>query len=340
MKDIVLNKQQLLQLIKGASLFTTGGGVPYEDQLKTIKNLDNPRVSLSTLENLPENEYVITAGEIGPANAPQIKKKDVAKKILQSLEKITDKKIVGIYPPEIGQESVVIETAFLLNLPIIDFDPVGFRAVPYLDISIFNLKNIPFSYTPLVACNDLGEIYIINGETEYQRTEKILREMTSLATYNTIFFLGGLISVKQLKEKKLLNNSLSRALGYGNIQTLDKLIDDFESKLVIEATITKKTEKEQKGFLFEEISAIDKAKQKIRLVILNEALFLYNSSNVCIASVPERILLINPQKMSGKPSGSFEIGEKISIIVLPPEKEWRSTKAKKLFGPERFKEII
>lgn len=336
---ITLDKDGLKKLIKGASLFTTGGGVPTDDQIKTIDQLKNPKVRLLSLSEFPKDGFLVTAGEIGPANAPQIEKEHIVKEMHALLERVSGKKIVGIYPPEIGQESVVIETAHFLNLPIADFDPSGFRAVPYLDINVFNLLDLPFSFSPLVLSTDKKEFLVVSTPLSYERTEKVLREMTSLSTHGILFFFGGMVSVKTLLTNKLENNSMSTAFSYGSLTSLNELKEKTKPLQVVSGTVKKITEKEKKGFLFQQVTLSGNDKKSYQLVILNEVMFLFQGEKM-LASIPKRMLLIDTKKLTGIPSGDLKVGTTLSVFVLAPEKAWEGKKAEKLFGKERFKELL
>jgi DUF917 family protein len=333
---LFLNQSSALQLIKGASLFTTGGGVPLSDQKLTLSKIKNLKVRIYSLDQFPKSDYLCTAAELGPTDVPPLIKDHVIKKMLDLLIKTTGKKIVGIYPPEIGQESVVIESASLLKLPIADFDPVGFRAVPFIDINVFNLKKLPFRYTPMAVASDNGEIFLIDGEISYNRLETILRKMTEYSKSGVVFLLGGLLSVNNLIKNKLETNSLSRAHNLGKINKLSKLLQELNPVLTINATVVKKSEFKQQGFLGEVISLIDNINRKYKLIVLNETIFLLDENKKILAQVPQRILLIDPVKTLGLSGVFLKKGQKICVAVIPPEKQWQTPEADKLFGKKRF----
>ncbi len=337
---LTINQKNALQLIKGASIFTTGGGVPYDDQITTINQLPRLKSSIYSLNEFPKAGYLSTAAELGPTDVPPLEKTKVIKPMLKLLTKTTGKKIVGLYPPEIGQESIILESAHHLKLPIADFDPVGFRAVPYIDINIFNLKKLPFSYTPMTVASDQGEIFLLDGQTSYERLETILRSMTQLSKSKVIYLLGGLLSVKQLIKNRLENSSYSQAFNFGAIEDFSSLIKKLKPLLIIKGTVTKKKTFKQPGFLGEIITIKDNNQQSYRLIVLNEVLFIFNQKNQLLAQVPQRILLIDSQKLRGLSCVFLKKGSPVSILILPPEKHWRSQKAQKLFGPKRFSTLL
>lgn len=336
----ILKLDNAIQLINGASILATGGGVPVEEELKVIKNLRNFKTSLVSLEDLPEDGFLCLVGELGPSGAPPIKKNKIIKQMLKSLEKITSKKIVGIYPPEIGQESVVLESAYYLDLPVADLDIVGGRAVPFIDINVFNLKNINYSLTPMVVCNDRDEIFIIEGNKTHGKVEEILREMTRLSSSELLFLMGALVSVKDLIKYKLENNSYSKALNLGSTNNLNELFSKLNPDLIIKGTVKKKGNIKQQGFSAAYVLIKDEKQNLFKLILQNEAIFLLDGKNKIISSVPEKILLIDPIRLIGLQNDKLTLNQILIIAILKPEKIWMSKKAEQIFGRNRFKDLL
>lgn len=332
-----LNNQDL---IRGASFFTTGGGVPIRDQVKTVSLLGKFRIPLLSLDEFPDDGYLTLAAELGPTDAPPIKKDKVIRKMLELLQQTTGKKIVGVYPPEIGQESVVIETAHRLKLPIADFDPAGFRAVPYLDINIFNLKQMNISYVPMIVSTDYEEIFLIDGDISYLRLEQILREMTSLSKYRCLYLLGAVVSAGLLQKKNIQVRSYSKAMDFGKVTKLNELIEKLSPKLILNGIIINKSEYEVKGFLGEILTLQTEQKKKYTLVVMNEVIFILDNKKGMLASVPERILLIDPKKINGVCGADITIGTELTVAVINPEKEWRDKKVAPIFGKKRFNSLL
>lgn len=335
----VINNNNLNALIKGASIFTTGGGVSIDDQFESLKNIAI-NVTILSLEEFEKDSYLCTVGELGPTDVPPLKKEKVVVKMLEKLKMATNKKIVGLFPPEVGQESVVIECANLLNLPIADFDPTGFRAVPYFDMNIFNVKKIDFNLTPIVVATDKDEIMVIENEKSYKKVEKRLRSMTSLSDSGLIFLMGMTVSVETLIKNKLNNPSFTKALRFGEIKSIKKLIKKLSPKKIIEGRIVEKSEFEVKGFLAEKVVVKDKAWNLFTLIILNEVLFVIDSEEQIIASVPDRILLIDPNEPKGISSAALTINKSIIIAVIEPENAWKSKSAQKILGKARFSKLL
>lgn len=335
MKHTITNKN-IDRLVKGASLLTTGGGLSYAEQKKSLSRLKNLSINILSLDELSENLYICTAAELGPSNAPPLEKNNIIKKMLNILENASGKKISAIYPPEIGQESIIIETASLLGLPILDFDSTGLRAVPFLDINLFNLNNLPFPFDPIVVCTDQGEIFLLKEVNSYERVETILRHITKLSRNGIVFLLGGIAKVKDLKKNHSHSLPYLKALNIGSLKNIKQVENVLHPKMKIEGTILENKENKIEGFFAQNVLVKDSSGKKYKLIILNEVIFLLNENNNILSSVPERILLINPEILTGISSADLKKGRKILIMVLDPEKQWAGKKAEKLFGKKRL----
>ena len=53
----LLNKKNYLKLIRGASLFTTGGGIPYKDQVTSLKPLKTINIPILSLDEFGSDAY-------------------------------------------------------------------------------------------------------------------------------------------------------------------------------------------------------------------------------------------------------------------------------------------
>ena len=91
-----LNKQELIKLVKGASLLTTGGGLSLKEQLVSLEKHHNISIALRSLEAFDPDAILVTASEVGLADAKEMKKKDILPRMVQTWEKMTGQKISGV----------------------------------------------------------------------------------------------------------------------------------------------------------------------------------------------------------------------------------------------------
>jgi len=71
-------------------------------------------------------------------------------------------------------------------------------------------------------------------------------------------------------------------------------------------------------------------------------MFVLDDKNDVVYSVPDRICLVDKNKMEGVWVGDLKDGLELSVVVLEPEAIWKQNlkRANEIFGYERFKKLI
>lgn len=320
----------LEHFIKKASIYTTGGGLDVKRQIASLHSIRSElNVELKTPDEFSDSQYACSVTEIGSLSAPPLDKKNITI-MIQLLKQISGKKIAGFFPPEVGQESIIIESSHYSNLPIVDFDPVGFRAVPFVDINIFCLKPNVQNFGPAVVMTDKGEFISINTPISYQRAETILRNITELSEHGCIFVLGEITEMSKIKKLSKTNNMTYHSM-------LEQKVLDNNVLFQDEFIVLNKKEVKNTGFTGEIITIQSKKnQQKYFLCFLNEAILLLNSDKKIVSSVPDRILLLDLKKEQGVSTLNLEEGKEFCIVVISAEQSWQTKEAQKLFGSNRF----
>ncbi len=336
-----LNKKNFYELIKGASIFTTGGGCPVDFQNDNVDSLpNNSFIEIWDIEEFNTNDFLITALELGPSSAPVLDKKNILSKMISLLEKVSNTNIAGFYGGELGQENVLIESSVYTSKPIADFDIGGGRAVPCVDLTTPNALDMSFSIAPLVLCTDMGEIVYLEGCSSENRIEDVLRKISELSKDKIIFILGGLIKVQDIIETKVINNSLSKALKTSKFKTIKEIKDYLNPKFELSGKVISSQKISKSGFnasksLFETTDG-----QLFNIIIQNELLFILDKNNNPVYSVPDRILIIKKDGLIGCSSRDFVKGEPVELLVVEAENAWKTEKGLKLFGKDRFKDLL
>lgn len=325
-----ITQKNLKEFITKASRYTTGGGLDVARQLASLKPIENEmNVKFILPSQFHTDAFACSVTEIGNPQAPPIDKKIILHKMIHSLERIHEKKITAFFPPEVGQESIVLESAHYAGLPVVDFDPVGFRAVPFVDISIFRLHNLNASFGPAVIATDQGEILTIESHVSYDRAESIIRSVTQSTVHGCVFVLGEAVSGRDIHRF-----SRGQVMSYHSMMKGDGVPVDFAMGTF---HVIQKKEFTYTGF-FCEILTIqsDETKKLYILCFLNEALVLYDIHKALIASAPMRILVTNETDTMGVASVDLAVGSVITLTILKPEPLWESKEAHKLFGINRL----
>lgn len=331
-----LNQENLSALARGASMLTTGGGLCLPDQIQSLSKHQNILLELKSIEDFEDDDILLTASEVGTADAKEMDKEEILPKMLTTWEKLTGQKISGVYAPELGQESIVVDTAIGLNVPLVDFDVAGGRAVPFVDINSFTAVGMNFSLSPLVVATDQGDIIALDTEMEISRVERFLRPLVELSQGGVVYFMGGAVRAGDIKKNKIQNNSLSQSIHLGMAKNFQEIQNILNPYLMINGRVTKKTEIKKNGFncFIADFQSDDG--NKYTLSVLNEVLFIKDKSGADIVTPPDKILIVDEEYLTGVSGRELLDGKNVTLFAVKADKIWQSEQGLKIFSVDRF----
>lgn len=331
-----LNKEDLTCLIKGASILTTGGGLCLQDQLESLNKRDTISLNLLDLNEFKDDDLLITASEVGTADAKEMDKTEIIPKMLCTWEKLTGKKIAGVYAPELGQESIIIDTAIGLGAPLIDFDVAGGRAVPFVDINSINVAGIKYSMAPLVAATDQGNIIAIDSDMDISDIETFLRQLSRLSRSGIAFFIGGAIRAGDIIGAGVDNRSLSLSLKLGSLSNLEDIKNLLQPQIILSGNVVEKREINKSGFNCYEAIFKHTTGAIYTLFIQNEALLITDENGNTIVTPPDKICIVDEKNLCGISTKDLLSGKKTSLLCISADPIWKTPRGLNIFGKDRF----
>ena len=321
-----LNKQDMIDLLYGCAVLGTGGGGPLADGLALLEEHfeKGKTLKLITLDELPDDEYVVTPYGCGAPSAKpdprlaHLKHSETAPAVLavQALEESLGKKMYAIGSTELGGENTAeaLHVALLMDLPLIDADPAG-RSVPELQHSTYYVKNVPIF--PMGVATKFGEKIVIQNVADDLRAEDIVRAIAVVS--------DNLVGVADhANVGKVIKNSSA-------------ICDDKEGKVLFRGHISDYTCETRDGFNFGEIhlkGERDYTDEAYRIWFKNENIISYRNGEVDVIA-PDLICMINGE---GNPmtTPNFEVGDKMTVIALPSPEIWTTPEGLECFGPKHF----
>lgn len=336
-------QEHIEQLFRGASLLACGGGLKYSEQKKSLASLKRSKklhtLSLMPASQLKNTDLCITVGEVGAAGAPPLDK-SVIKSAFAEFCSQTGKKPVAIVPPEVGQESIVLEVAAELGLPIIDTDMAGCRAVPRLTDLAMVVQNPEYTFSPLVVQTAKGECQFIPKQKTLELDEQAVRSV--IPESEVVVMLGGGISGKQIKEM-LDYSSYTTAIELGAAMEQGKQKSKnlaqnmpalLPTKCLLEPVlckVTQSTETEKGGFLHNEVVLVSvETGQTFNLMVENEYMELTcektKTTSKTKYSFPQLIMLANESLNLGIHSSELKVGLTVTLLVADSFAFWKKTK--------------
>ncbi|HZZ98660.1 MAG TPA: DUF917 family protein [Candidatus Saccharimonadia bacterium] len=312
-------------LLSGASLLACGGGLSFREQQRLAAGSDLKKalqkgVRLLPVAALPKNSYVVTVSEVGAADAPVMDKSGLSE-ALRLLEAKTHKKIVALLPGEIGQETITLDAATVAQLPVVDSDLSGCRAVPRLVDCAFVRNVKSFCMSPMVVMFADGRMEFIKKQRSLQTDEKIVRAIVPDGEIVTI--VGGMVS-SSIVQKYLNYGSYSLAITLGKaLRAREKLQDCFPTPVLLgptKVTVKKVQKLKLKGFNKKRV-VLASALGEIELTIQNE--YMACRMGTKIFRFPQMIMLLDRLGKRGLHSSEVKKGMSAILFIADAFAFWK-----------------
>lgn len=291
---------------------------------------------------MPNDEMICSVYGVGStADADNIELLATASSSFRTFENYVRKKFRAVVPGEIGGEVAAVAMAQLLGLKVVDADLVGGRAVPNIDMDVFNLYNL--SITPLAVVVDTGEILVLDKIRKPELIEKSVRSFVKL--YGRAGFLVG-YSLSGREAKRILpRGTISRSIKLGeaicrarqrNKDPLDAIVRLSGGREVLRGSITKIELKNKAGFLVGRVSLRGKLSGKrvtARVLVKNENIALVLSKKQAVV-LPDLIVLVNPDTGRAYHNAELKKGAEVGVISIPALPIWKSARGLKIMNTD------
>ncbi|QAT61751.1 DUF917 domain-containing protein [Acidilutibacter cellobiosedens] len=354
---IKLTRQDLIDILYGATILGTGGGGSLSDGIKKIDEaLDlNKEFILVDFDELEDDDLIATpysCGAISPLTEEEIKKyeglpvtEEASHVIaLREMEKYLGKEVKAVISTELGGGNTA--TAFysgaMAGKYIVDADPAG-RSVPELQHSTYYLNNV--SIHPMSLVNKFGESVIITNVVNDFRAESLVRAL-AVVSQNSIAVVDHVEPTKTLK-KAVIRGAITNALKIGrayrtakenNEDISEKIADSGKGKVIFKGCIFSNDWDTLEGFTVGTLTIKGSGEynnDEFKVWYKNENIITWRNGKYD-AVVPDLICIFNEDEKEPLLNPYGKEGMKVSVIVLPAPKEWTTEKGLKTFGPRHF----
>lgn len=336
-----LNQADIMNLALGSTFLATGGGFPFEQKLKKLTELNQTNsLNIINSDELDDDSFVCAVCGIGSADNDGVFDLEKALEVgLSQIEGLTNKRIQAIIPGEIGIENIVFDIASQINLPVLDGDTAGGRAVPEMKQDTFVLANE--SILPAVIVTLEGKTKVVNLSEDEKNIEKIARKMAVESPGKTVLLFSHIKPMKKIREIASLN-SLTTAINVGKIlqmKTLRTIQDEFryylKGEIIMKEIVIDVVKQNDMGFLVQKV----KLGNGQELVIKNEIIGIIDEKKI-IQSVPDSICIIRQKKFTPIHSSELQPNDKILIFRIPPIEQWKSDYAQEIFGRNYLQQLL
>jgi len=331
-----LTPKRITALCLGSTFLATGGGFPFSTKLAKMQLLSKQSsLLLHNTEDFSDDDFACAISGIGSAADTQnIDLGTTLKKGLALLEKTIHQKIKVIIPGEIGIENIMFEIGRLVNLPILDADTAGRRAVPEMNQDTFFIAGE--SILPCVIITLEGKTEIIDKKGDDLLVETKARNLAINSPNKVAFIFSHARPIKLLK-KIIALNSLSLSIKIGqilqtkNLATIQQRLNNLvNAKIIVQGKITVVSHKENNGFLTKLFELTDN-NNTYQIHIKNEILAVY-CKNKIKSVIPDSICVLDSINFLPLHSSELTIGKNIIIFEIPAIPQWKTERGQNLFG--------
>ncbi len=335
-----LSIQDTRFLTLGNSLFSTGGGRDIEIQNSLYQDLlQNNKLKLEDIKKLPEEDYICTVYSVGSSNKTKTNLKNSIEKGVKTLKEIINVKLAGVFSGEANAEISAFQTASILNLPVVDGDCCGGRAVPEIHFDNWFVKKI--SILPLVAVALDGSVLVIKEIGDVNNIEKIIRNL-AIQSDGSVVVLDHFISVKEAK-KVLTLNSISRAISTGRFIDENKQKSDFlkllakqiEAKIIFEGVVKQVNLEDKDGFLQGFYFIKNSLGDELKIYVKNENIIAWKNEKM-IVSCPNLIMTFDIETNSGIHNSQICKNQKVAVFSKKATEIWQTKEGLDLFHSSKF----
>lgn len=348
-----LNKQDMIDVLYGCTVLGTGGGGPLADGLALMEPHfeKGETLKLITLDELPDDEYVVTPYGCGAPSAKpdprlaHLEVSETAPSVLaaQALEGALGKKMYAVGSTELGGANTAeaLHAALVMGVPLLDADPAG-RSVPELQHSTYYVKDVPIF--PMGVATKFGEKIVIQNVQGDLRAEDIVRAI-AVASDNMVGVADHANVGKVIKES-LIPDMITYAQNIGRIlretkasggDVAEAICAANEGKVLFRGPVSDYTCETREGFNFGEIHLKGEGEyenETYRIRLKNENIISYRNGEVDVIA-PDLICMIGED---GDPltTPNFNVGDKMTVIALPSPEIWTTPEGLACFGPKHF----
>jgi len=179
-----IHSENIDQVLRGSSILSGGGGGSYQTAIQSYQSLSPEAVEVRNLEYFSDEDNLATIFGLGPVNHTTEDPLTIAQDSVEMYESEYGE-IDGVILGEIGPDLVVeaVAVADRLDIPVVNADVAGMRAVPSIQNEIIEGSNV--SRTPLTATNGDQTVYINSGSG--QEIEEEIRNLTD----NDLWYITG-----------------------------------------------------------------------------------------------------------------------------------------------------
>ena len=256
----MLNRQDLLDLVYGAAIFSAGGGGDPEAGCKIVDRLFSQGyiVKLITPSEMPDSAKAVNFASVGATTTIEYDS-DAAVKTLKVLEEYAGFSAYATIPVELGGFNTLaaVDVAARCGIPIVDADGAG-RSVPEVHLKVYTIDGIPL--TPMAVADLHARNMVIVKETADSRAAERITRVLAAEWNHTAYTARRILTGVQTKTSPI-QLSLSRSIRIGKLlrttaEPVNAILKETSGFKIFEGVVESAERKTEAGFTFVDIELV------------------------------------------------------------------------------------
>lgn len=365
MGNVVLRtRQECEDFVRGLCFMGAGGGGRPKKGLKLLLDqLEAGReIEWVDVDSLPDEAWTATVAGMGGRGGEGSTEKELAElgcveekydslglmvTAVRALEDSAGVKAEAIVPGEIGGGNVPapMAAALELDLPVVDGDYAGGRAIPELPQTIPEVHGMPAC--PLSFVTRWGDVMILKDTVSTAMADRIGRMMT-LAVYGGVGISWYLMQIKDVKEV-LAAGTLTKALHVGqairearekDTDPVAEAVKAVDGWLLFEGEITATEIADEQSYAFglgtHKLKGLGSHEgHTFKIWYKNEYLLSWRDDKPFVTS-PDSLIMVDLKTGEPAISYDFSVGDQVAIVGRKAHQVHRTEKGIEALGPRHF----
>lgn len=333
----ILSRQDLLDLVDGAAIFSAGGGGDPEAGCRIVERLvfDGQAVKLIDSSEVPEDRKVVNFACVGATTSVEYDS-EAAVRTLTALEEYAGFSAFATIPVELGGLNTLaaVDVAARRGIPVVDADGAG-RAVPEVHLKVYTIDGIPL--TPMVVSDSKARDLVIVKETVNARAAERIVRVLAAEWGHTAYTARRILTGAQVRTSSI-QLSLSKSIRIGQLlrtaaEPIEAALKEIGGFRIFDGIVEKAQKKTEAGFTFVDAKLVgthEFARASFEFKAKNEVLVAYKNGEPA-AVAPDIITPVNPETGRCITAEKIRKGDKLVVLGLPAPKKWRTRRGLKLW---------
>jgi DUF917 family protein len=336
-----LTRQDLIDLVDGAAIFSAGGGGAPEVGYEIVDELVKERYGVKLIDpsEIPDEIMVVNFACVG-ATTEVAYDSEAAVKTLRALEGYVGREAYAVIPIELGGFNTLVaaDVAARCGIPVVDADGAG-RAVPEVHLKVYTIDNI--SLAPMAVADIYCKNLVIVKQTQDSKSAERIARTLAAEWGHSAYTARRILTGKQVKTSPILH-TLSKSIRIGmllrkSVDPIGAVLKETKGVRLFQGVVEEVERETKTGFTWTNVilsGTNESQNSRFQLKAKNEILVAHKNEKL-VAIAPDIVTPVHPKTGKCVTAERIKKSESVTILGFPAPKKWRTRK-----GLELWKDVL